>query len=699
MKKLCTIALAIGMALAANNAGAASPVDTAVSPGTVTLDAVTVTARGYAASQSDTPGSVGVVEEKEIALSPRGSIVDALQRVPGITRTGDSPWAQDISIRGLSGASVVVLLNGKRINTATDMNLRLGLINPDDIERVEVLKGPISALYGSGSTGGVVNIITRKPRFTGDIEAHGRVSGSGSTNPGGGSAYANTSLSGPNAWALMSGSYRDYGDTFGGRDKHLASSDFMDKQGRAMFAVRPWEPLTISVEAVQSQGNDIGIPGGVSSMPALARVRYRRTQFTFINADAALDIDGDYCKSLEANVYYTENKRRVSVDNIPSGAALPYALELSPSADHETYGGKLQTTVAAGNHMIVAGADFWTWKIHSTRTREMRVPPALSAGGYLKLHDSPVPKAEQISTGVFAEDDWKINDAFTLNFGGRLDYLNTQSEPMINVTPQNWRNGGDKIYGHMNEDDLGWHLHAGLTWKISDIWSQSLILASGYRAADLLERFKYITLGGNITIHGNPELDPERSLYAEYGLTYDAKPFKADFRLFANIITDYIAEKRVSDTRRELDNVDDARIYGAELDVRWDALDNLALYGNIAALYGRDEENGQALQGVAPVSGKIGIEYGRRSGFWARLESDLIAPQRNTPEGTDGTKGLILLNAAAGYSFTTGSLGHSLSLSLNNILDTRYHNYLARQRGYTIWEPGFAAMANYSIAF
>ncbi|MDR1490914.1 MAG: TonB-dependent receptor plug domain-containing protein, partial [Desulfovibrio sp.] len=178
MKRIFTFVLALGMI--ACPARFAHSKDEAYM-----LDPITVTARGYAASQSETPGSVGVVDERDISLAPKGSIVDSLQRVPGITRTGDSPWGQDISIRGLSGPSVIILLNGKRINTATDMNARLGFINPADVERIEVLKGPVSALYGSGSTGGVVNIITRKAKFTDEIEAHGKLSGSGSTNPGG----------------------------------------------------------------------------------------------------------------------------------------------------------------------------------------------------------------------------------------------------------------------------------------------------------------------------------------------------------------------------------------------------------------------------------------------------------------------------------------------------------------------------------
>ena len=663
----------------------ASPASAAETPPVdqVLLDPVVVTARGYAASLSETPGSVGVATSRDIAVAPKASLADVLSRIPGISRTGDSPWGQDISIRGLSGPSIVILLNGKRINTATDMNARLGFINPMDVERVEVLKGPVSALYGSGSTGGVVNIITRKADYSEKDQAHGRLAASGSTNPGGGDGYANLSFSSQNAWGLASGAMRDHGNTFGGKNSHVSNSAYSDMQGRAVFGVKPWEKLTVTVEAMQSEGNDIGIPGGVSSMPSLAKVSYPRTGFNFVSMDSTLNVDGDWLKLLEANVYYTTNDRRVRVENLNNAQFK----ELRPSADHDTVGGKLQSTFEGGGHTLVAGADVWSWGVDSSRTREMH--------NGRKIIDFPVPDSRQTSTGVFAEDNWKLSDAFTVNIGARLDYVNTTSDAFYNVTPA----ASTRVYGDKDESDLGWHLHAGLTWKMDDVWSQSALVSSSYRAADIMERFKYINLGGGVELYGNPELDPEQTIYLEYGLHFDKKPFKADLRLFGNIITDYISEKRESARRYTLQNVGDARIYGAELDTRWQFLDNWGLFGNATTLYGRDEDKNQALPGIAPVSGTVGVDYRHGSGFWGRVDTFMAAAQHSTPDGVDDSTGYMTLNAALGYDFSAGGLKHQLSLSVNNILDARYTNYLAHTRGYDVWEPGISALLSYSVEF
>lgn len=663
------------------------------------LDPVLVTARGYATSQSNTPGGVAVVTEREIALAPKGSIVDALERLPGIARTGDSPWAQDISIRGLAGASVLILLNGKRINTATDLNFRLGIINPADVERIEVLKGPVSALYGSGSIGGVVNIITRKPAFTRENEVHGMLSLSGSSNPQGGNVYGNVSLSGGNASALVAVARRDYSDTYGGHHTNVSNSGFQDEQGRAVFNLRPYENLTLSFEALKSVGHDIGIPGGPSTMPGEARVTYPRTEFSFLSMDARLDVNSSYLKMLEASFYYSENKRRVRVDRIPPAGFGAYPIELRPTSNHENWGGKLQGTFETGSHTLVSGVDFWRWSVDTNRYRSMYRPPA--AGGPIQFYDNTMPDPTQTSVSLFAEDNWEINDALTMNLGARLEYLNTDAKAMFEITPTpgSGSTTARKLYDSTDEDDYGYHLHAGLTWKASDRWSHSLLLATSYRAADLMERFKYVNLGGSLgALYGNPNLDPEQTYYAEYGLRYDRKTFHAGMRLFANIITDYIAEKRVSATRIELENVDDARIYGAELDARWQFHPHWALYGDMTALYGRDRENDQALPGVAPLSGQIGLDYKRR-GFWANLNSRMIAPQNSTPANVETTKGVILLNAAVGYRFESQGMKHDFSLTLDNIFDSRYYNYLAHQRGYRVWEPGIAVALNYNVSF
>lgn len=136
------------------------------------------------------------------------TLADVLERVPGASVTSSVGTGQEVSLDGLSAKHVLVLVDGRpvngRVNDRVDVS-RLP-VSPSDIERVEVVRGPMSALYGSEALGGVINIITRRPRpgVSADVEAssilasggpaQGALSGSGSASVGDLLARAHGSL-------------------------------------------------------------------------------------------------------------------------------------------------------------------------------------------------------------------------------------------------------------------------------------------------------------------------------------------------------------------------------------------------------------------------------------------------------------------------------------------------------------------------
>jgi len=146
------IVLALLTAVTANSAEIENQASTT---GLNKLDPMVVTARGRESLISQTPGGVGIVDQEEISAMNPVSITNAATRIPGVDKSSDSLWGSAINIRGLGRNSVVFLVDGCRVNTATDINAQFGTVNPLDIQQIEVLKGPITALHGSGSMGGV----------------------------------------------------------------------------------------------------------------------------------------------------------------------------------------------------------------------------------------------------------------------------------------------------------------------------------------------------------------------------------------------------------------------------------------------------------------------------------------------------------------------------------------------------------------
>lgn len=113
-----------------------------------------------------TGSSISVVKGETLATSNPGSLVDALRTVPGldISESGGPGSTTNIRLRGANTGQTLVMIDGIRINdpTAASGDFDFAMFAPSAIERIEVLKGPQSALYGSDAMGGVVNIITKK---------------------------------------------------------------------------------------------------------------------------------------------------------------------------------------------------------------------------------------------------------------------------------------------------------------------------------------------------------------------------------------------------------------------------------------------------------------------------------------------------------------------------------------------------------
>ncbi|MDR2350749.1 MAG: TonB-dependent receptor, partial [Deltaproteobacteria bacterium] len=224
------------------------------------------------------------------------------------------------------------------------------------------------------------------------------------------------------------------------------------------------------------------------------------------------------------------------------------------------------------------------------------------------------------------------------------------------------------------------------------------LLSSAYRAADIMERFKYINLAGQYELYGNPSLKPERSVFAEYGFDLESGNFDFGLSLFANFINDYIAEKAESATLRRLENIETARILGAELQASALLPHDLKLSGSLSYLWGKDGANDQPLPGIAPWNARITLAYLPANGFRAELKHEHTAPQTRTPAGVAHSKRADITSVTLGY-VREGRVTHDVSLSVTNIFDQERANYLANERGYTIWEPGLAASLNYTVKF
>ncbi|MBU0573340.1 MAG: TonB-dependent receptor [Candidatus Margulisbacteria bacterium] len=132
---------------------------------------VVVTASRRLELKSLSPWATSVISERDVATSDVLTVPEILESVPGVDMISYG-YLGDISsirIRGSSSQQVLVLVDGQRINSPLFGGANLSTLMMDDVVRIEVVRTPLSVLYGSDAVGGVVNIITRTPSKMGNI--------------------------------------------------------------------------------------------------------------------------------------------------------------------------------------------------------------------------------------------------------------------------------------------------------------------------------------------------------------------------------------------------------------------------------------------------------------------------------------------------------------------------------------------------
>lgn len=643
--------------------------------GEYSLGAITVTARGVAAPASLTPGGVGIVEASDLRAQGGSSVTETLERIPGVSRSNDSPWSTDIVIRGLTRDSVVVLIDGMRVNMTTDINGRFGLVPAQQIERIEVLKGPVSALYGSGSIGGVVNIITKTGTFSDTPRWHGGASVSGGSNPFGASVSTSLGYSTDSAWIHGSVSARDHDDYLDGDGDRVENSQYADKAGSLAGALK-WngEHMT-KVSVAAAEARDVGIPGtGTAPLPTGAYVTLTRNTSKRVEAEHVFTPQGGVLRESSLRLGYHLVEREPRIDHFPSGPVV----WIEPSADHETVSADWRNRFELGPHALTVGVEAWEWHMTSSRERLLKTGTILS--------DTPSPNTTQRSLGVYMEDDWTVLPGWIVNVGGRLDQIAIDNDQTATVEEG-------------SRDDVNWAGHLGLTRDLSGGWSLTGLVASSYRTPNILELFKNINLGGGVTEVGNPDLDPERSLFLEAGVHYVGVDLSLDLSSYANFVDDLISSAPLSATLYQMENVSKAEIYGAEAAAAWEFRMGWELFGNVAYVQGRDIGAGEPLRFIPPLNGLAGLRHELGNGFWWSVETAWTAGQHETPEDVDPSVFYALLNAKCGYAFDASGFRHDLGLTVNNALDRQYANYLATSRGVELSEPGISVVGSWSVSF
>jgi hemoglobin/transferrin/lactoferrin receptor protein len=677
----------------------------------ISLGEILVTSTRYRTRLKDVAMPMEVTDKNDILQSPSVSAPDALQSKPGITLKRDGIWATDVDIRGLSGQDIVTLVDGNRLETATDISARMSLVDITDIDRIEVIKGGMSSLYGTGALGGIVNIITKQGYYNDRFTLSGSLFGGYNSVNDGRTGRLSLSASSSKWYAKVSGTLRKAGDTKT-PDGIMNNSQYQDNNISALFSLKPFTNQELKLNFQKYFAKDVGIPGGYPLFTNNALVTYPQERRIMFDAKYEITNISPYLLNISAKFYIQNIYRDVEnipyiVQTIPSGTDTKRisVLDITPHAWHYVKGGEIQSEwMLFKTHHITAGLDIWQRDLDSKRERNQKIEILDSSGQVTSttlqtIGDRPIPLSYSRNMGFFTQDEIKtLNNKIKLTLGGRIDRNMISNEltynPEYTITNGVRNNAppGQTVLWYPSEStDYSWSGNAGVLYSIFEQVDLSFDAARSFRSPSLEERYQYIDQG-NIVKLGNPYLKPEQGIFFDLGLRIWKSRFTFTGNTFFNLLQDLVIdvpgtfEGRAATIKT---NAGRSRLYGFDLSIEYNFYGNMVLYGTSSYVRGEDIENHLNLPLIPPLNGRIGFRATLLKFLNADINAVYFTRQDKIAAGEIETPGYVYFNIGINSNpVKFGSINSRWFAGIENVLNKSYRNHLATNRGYITGEPG-----------
>nr|WP_318383712.1 TonB-dependent receptor [uncultured Enterobacter sp.] len=516
-------------------------------------DEMVVTASGFSQERREAPATISVVDEKGINTRSNQNVTEALREIPGVlVGNGHGSLATgDIQMRGMDSNYTSYMVNGIKQGTRESrpyghhIGTEAAFMPPmSAIERIEVIRGPMSSLYGSDSIGGVVNVITKKAynldAWTGVLEDNyflQEKSEYGNTN------QTNLFVMGPvipgKLGVSVGADYLDRRDDDSATDQRFVKHESGNLD--ATISMSPTDTQLWDLNAVkghQEKGHNDAWKWG-------------------FDRDAV---------SLSQHAWYgdglVEAKNFVSYEKARTKYLVPGMQ--TQHIKQNNFEANSANTFTLGDHKLTLGANYSREELDDTFGIEDKIAPGVT----------PVSEITRDGWAVFAEDAWMIVPDFTLTTSARLDH---DSYFGYHVTP--------KLYGN---------------WTIDENWALKGGVSAGYKKPDLRENsegftsvygaYPYSEIG-----IGNDDLKPEKSINTELGVYWQKETLALDATIFHTQFKDKISDYTictqsatqqcvyngyVAESVSQYFNVSDAEIYGLELNADWQVTPSLKANAN-----------------------------------------------------------------------------------------------------------------------
>ena len=695
------------------------------------LKETVVTGARYPRRYYESPQALSFLSRGQLRDMAPLMIGDALQQLPGVDNSKDSPWEQRVVLRGLSGQRVLVLMDGIPMNSARGNGPHPSLLASSMIDRVEVVRGPSSVAYGSDAIGGAVNLITREPQ-TGVAAGGNGVKGSAQL--GGGSAehvfggQVDMRPSYGKLGAVLTGGWNKAND-FESPSGPVHNSAYRDWNGAANARYDLSSRLTMRSGYQMYRGNDIGIPGLSFAFPGASqdfRFRYYDRDVAHLTLDE--HYDNSWLENTSIRTYWQRERRNFfSTQNLGASQYSGFGLPPRPGStfaltdqdrffDLNTYGGQVQlTSKRHEGYRWTAGLDAASDRTGGDNVRRRtyhynNVAAQDSAGTTAVRTTQSVPDGRFDNYGAYFQNDWYLASRWTLSTGGRLTHYHYHARAGL-LAP-------GFSFADISKSNDAASGSIGLVYEPVQDLHLSANVANGYRQPNAQDLFFDGAASVGFVV-GNPQLDPEKSLSYDLGLRWSHGPVALSGNWFMSTYKDLIDALPVASVPEaqgqptfQYTNISAARMWGGEaegvmtLHRDWRVRSTLAgTVGDITSaaaiqrLYGVSNTAQAPLTGVPPLKGSTSLRWSepRARGWieagtrWSWRTNRLPLPTPGVSQLTTFKKEWMVGDLSLGVMTPSGQ---RIVAGVRNLADRQYRQALG-----SLDEPGRSFFASLSTDF
>lgn len=624
---------------------------------------------GTHSSQHENAMKIELIQGKEINFMGTPTFTEAITKIPGVDMISKGTGVSKPVIRGLSMTNILMLNNGIKLENFQFSENHPFVIDEFGIDRIEVIKGPASLLYGSDAVGGVINVLKEKPaplgKILGDLNTQYHSNTEGIVN--------NIGIKGSSehfSWGIRAGvkSHTDYKD---GNETYVPNTRFNENSLKANIGInRPYGIFRLYYDYNQPKlGMCVGKSVSLTTENGREnKIWYQDLTNHVISSQNSLFL-GKY--KIDVNAAYQMNNRRLQTDeDMPAFEMVDMDLN-TLSYEIKTY---LPSTINSEYIIGIQGAN---------KTNRNNEAP-----------NHVLPDADVNDFSVFGLAQYTFIEKIKTQAGIRYDFRSIITKAETNKEAIN------TDYGNISAS-------IGATYKAPKNILLRANIASAYRTPNIAELTQNGLHGARYE-QGNAGLISQRNYEADLSIHYHSKHIMADISGFYNYVNDYIFIAPTNDTivgggkiyRYSQTN---AELYGGELSIDILPIDWLNFNTSYAYLIGK-QKGGNYLPFIPQNKLRFDIKFQKQKFVFLKNSffkiGGFYASKQNNPAMFETkTDSYFVLNAAIGTEIKWANQTASLSINVNNILNKTYIDHLSTLKGMNYFNIGRNISVSLKIPF